>query len=73
MTHQDLCLVVGLVLVAFAVPAIFGAIADRRRPRVATVLVVAGGGLILYALNRQTYALTDIPAAFVRVLAYFVR
>ena len=73
MTSQDLYLVIGLVLVAFSIPSLLGAMADRRSPRVAALVIVVGGGLIALALSRQSYGLTDIPEAFVRVVAHFLR
>ncbi len=75
MTPQDLSLVVGLVLVVFAVPSIMGAMSNRRTPRAAAIAIVVGGGLILYAVGQTPggYDLADIPNAFVRVVNHFLR
>ena len=74
MLTQDLLLVVGLVIAVFAVPSIFGAIANRRSPRVAAIAVVVGGGLsgLAYSQRPGGYALEDIPQAFIRVVAYLI-
>ncbi|WP_172299093.1 hypothetical protein [Pseudoruegeria sp. HB172150] len=73
MTTADLYLVVGLILIAFAVPSILGAFADRRAPRAAAIVLLIGGGLFALAMNQRPYTLQEIPGAFVRVVAYFVR
>ena len=73
MTQQDLYLVIGIVLIAFSIPAILGALADGRAPRVAAIVVILGGGLLAYAFSQRPYTLDEIPEAFVRVLAHFIR
>lgn len=75
MLTQDLLLVVGIIVAGFALPSIFGAIADRRSPRVAAIAVLVGGTLILLAFNQKPggYALKEIPEAFVRVVAHYIR
>lgn len=73
MSQQDLYLVIGILIVGFSIPSMLGAMAERRSPRVAMILIVIGGGLVLLALSQQTYGWTDVPEAFVRVVAYFVR
>ncbi len=72
---QDIYLVIGILVVGFSIPSMFGALADRRSPRAATILIVIGGSLILLALSQKPggYDLEDIPRAFIRVLAYFFR
>ncbi len=73
MSAQDLYLVLGIAICAFSIPSFIGALADRRSPRVALVVIVIGGALIALALSQQSYTLEDVPEAFVRVVAYFVR
>lgn len=72
--QSDLSLVVGLVLAVFAVPSIVSSLSDGRAPRVAIITVLVAGGLVLYALqsNPGGYALTDVPEAFVRVVAQII-
>ena len=72
---QDIYLVIGILLIGFSIPSMFGALADRRSPRVAAVVIVVGGCLILLALSQKPggYPLDDIPRAFIRVLAYVFR
>ncbi|MDJ0630561.1 MAG: hypothetical protein QNJ44_20050 [Rhodobacter sp.] len=71
---QDLLLVIGLIIAAFAIPSIMGAIADRRSPRTAAIAVMIGGGLIILAYTQRPggYTLEEIPEAFVRVVAHFI-
>jgi len=75
MLTQDLFLVVGIVIAGFAIPSILGALSERRSPRAAAVAIMIGGALILLAISQKPggYSLTDIPDAFVRVVAYFIR
>lgn len=73
MSQQDLYLVIGILVCGFSVPAVLGAMADRRSPWVALVIIAIGGFLVILALSQQTYPLEDIPEAFVRVLAHFIR
>lgn len=75
MLMQDLFLVIGIILSGLAVPAILGAMADRRSPRVAAIVIMVGGSLILLALSQKPggYTFREVPAAFVRVVAYFSR
>jgi len=71
----DQMLVLGIVLAVFSVPAILSAMSDSRSPRVAPVILVAGLALVVWAFVKKPggYALTDIPEAFIRVLAEMVR
>lgn len=75
MLAQDPILVVGIVLLALSIPSILGAMADRRSPRAATIVILIGGSLILFAISQKPggYALAEVPEAFVRVLAYIIR
>mgnify|MGYP006001089679 CR=1 FL=1 len=75
MLTQDLLLVIGIVVVALSIPSIMGALAERRSPRTAAVAVLVGGSLILLAISQKPggYTLEEVPQAFVRVVAYFIR
>ncbi len=72
---QGIYLVIGILMVGFSIPSMFGALADRRSPRAAAIVIMIGGSLILLALSQKPggYDLEDIPRAFIRVLAYFFR
>lgn len=75
MYSQDLYLVIGIVLLGFSIPSVLGALADRRAPRVAAITVLVGGSLILLALSQKPggYGLREIPEAFIRVVAHYIR
>ena len=66
---------VGVILAGLSLPSVFGAMADRRSPRVALLVIAIGAGLIALAVSQAPgrYTFAEIPHAFVRVLAYFVR
>ncbi len=75
MLSQDLLLVIGIVVLGFSVPSIFGALAEKRPPRVASIAVLIGGTLILLAYSQKPggYPLREIPEAFIRVVAHYIR
>lgn len=70
----DLIFILGLVIGVFAVPAVVSALLDGRVPRVASVVLVIGGGMVAYAVSKTPsgYALGDIPDVFVRVVARYL-
>jgi hypothetical protein len=69
--QYDLYLVIGLVIVGFAIPSMVSAYAESRAPRAAAIVLLIGGGLVTYAVTQspEGYRLEDIPHAFVRVIA----
>ncbi|MDJ1015695.1 MAG: hypothetical protein QNJ35_04210 [Paracoccaceae bacterium] len=69
--NTDVILVVGIVVLSLAFPAILGAFAHGRPLRGAAFAVVVGGGLILYAnaKNPVGYSIQEIPSLFMRVLS----
>ncbi|MGD9916741.1 MAG: hypothetical protein AB7U46_01895 [Paenirhodobacter sp.] len=71
MLDSDQFLVLGIIVAAFAIPAVISAFSDSRPPRAAALAVLVGGGLILLAfLSRPGgYTPAEIPEAFARVLA----
>ncbi len=71
----DLILVIGIVLGIFSIPAIVSAFSDRRPPRVAALVLVAAGCLVIWALQKKPsgYSLNDVPATFVRVVGQVIR
>lgn len=68
---SDLFLVMGVIVAAFAVPAVISAFSDSRPPRAAAIAVLVGGGLILLAFVTKPggYSPGQIPEVFARVLA----
>jgi hypothetical protein len=66
----DLALVGGLVLVLLALPALVAAWSDRRRPVLASVLLLGGAALVGVALwlDPRGSAPRDIPAIVLGVL-----
>lgn len=69
--NPDILLIGGLTVACLSIPSIISAYADRRSPRIAMVMLLFGGGLVLLALRSQPggYALADVPEALLRVLA----
>jgi len=72
---NDLYLVIGIVVLALAIPSVLGALLDHRAPRVPAIMILIGGGLVTLAVTQQPggYTLEDIPNAFVRVIGQFIR
>ncbi|MBO9466907.1 hypothetical protein TRP8649_00994 [Pelagimonas phthalicica] len=69
----DTTLIAGLVMAVFSLPAIISAFSDGRTPRVAAIVMVIAGGLVIYALNTKQggYRMQDIPEVFFQVVAKF--
>ncbi|MBT9245617.1 hypothetical protein KM031_11805 [Gemmobacter fulvus] len=67
---SDLYLVIGLILGVLAVPSMLSAFSEGRAPRVAAILVLIAGVLIVLAMTRKPggYEVRDIPNAFFRVI-----
>ena len=70
----DLILIIGIVLGVFSVPSIMSAISEGRAPRVAAFTIIAGGGMIVWAIqnNPGGYAINEIPDVFVKVVARYL-
>lgn len=72
--NSDLFLVIGLILGVFAIPSIVSSFSDQRAPRVAALVLISAGCLVVYAIQKKPggYSLNDVPAAFVRVVGSFM-
>ncbi|WP_298676349.1 hypothetical protein [uncultured Lentibacter sp.] len=70
----DLYLVVGLVLSVFAVPSVVSALSENRTPRIAALVVMLGGGLVVWAVTSKAggYSLDEIPDVIVSVFARYL-
>ncbi len=70
---SDLLLVLGLGLAMLAIPSVLSAFSDRRAPRASMITILIAGGLIVYAVRTHPggYALEDIPAAVMHVIARY--
>jgi len=70
----ELALVLGVVICGFAVPAILSSISEGRPPRASAFTILIGGGLLLYAISVQPggFQFSDIPNAFVSVIARYM-
>ncbi|WP_417207432.1 hypothetical protein [Antarctobacter sp.] len=68
--QPDVMLVAGMGLVVLSLPAILSAWADRRAPRIGTLLLLGGGGLILWSVRSKEggYAWADLPDVFYGVV-----
>ena len=66
----DLYLVVGMVMAVLAIPAIIAAFADGRAPRIAAIVLIASGGLMVWAINQKEggYSVRELPTVFYRVV-----
>ena len=67
----DLMFVIGAVVLALSIPAIFAAFADGRPPRVAAIALLVGGILVVIALRRIPggIEIAEVPHIFLRVIA----
>ena len=71
---SDIWLVAGVLLLLLALVGLFSAFAERRAGRLALLGMLLGGGMIVYAqrISPEGYGLSDVPDAFIRVIALFV-
>ena len=72
--NPDLPFVIGIVLAVLALPALFSALADGRRPRRAAIMAGSACVLVVWAILSRPggYTVRDIPEAFIRVIAAHV-
>lgn len=70
----DLFLVVGLVAGAFSMVSLISAFTDGRLPRLSAVLIIIATVLIALAISKKPggYGWSDVPDAFIRVVARVV-
>lgn len=70
----DIAFALGLVLAVLSVPPMIGAFVEGRAPRVASVVVLVAGGLIVASLSLHPggYRVDEIPDAFFTGLARLV-
>jgi len=70
----DLIFVLGCVLAVLSIPAIVSAFADGRRPRVAALTILIGGGMIIYAMTERpgAYTLETLPDIFAQVVSQVI-
>lgn len=71
---SDLIFIIGLILAAFSVPPILGALFEGRAPRAAAIVIMVGGGLIALAASQKPggYTINEIPDVFVRVVGKYI-
>ncbi|WP_114965762.1 hypothetical protein [Alkalilacustris brevis] len=69
--QTDFFLVAGILLALLGFPSLLSAFSESRAPRLAMILFMAGGILIVLAVTGRPggYAMADIPEAFLRVIA----
>jgi len=71
---NDLFLVIGLILGGFSIPSMVSAISDGRAPRVATIVVVMSGAMVVYAISNKPggYKVNEIPQIFIDVVGRYI-
>jgi len=71
----DLYLLIGTVILIFAIPSVVSAISQGRAPRAAAIMFLIGGGLAAAAVTQKPggYTLTEIPQIFANLIAQYLR
>ncbi|MFD1511463.1 hypothetical protein [Lacimonas salitolerans] len=71
---SDLIFILGLIFGVLAIPSIVSAFSERRAPRVASLVLMAGGVMVVWAIQNKPggYQIEDIPDVLVRVVARFI-
>ncbi|WP_292023675.1 hypothetical protein [Maritimibacter sp. UBA3975] len=69
----DLYMVIGVIILALAIPSAMSAWIDKRAPRISALLILGGGGLIIYAVRAKPggYRWAEVPEAFVTVVGHY--
>lgn len=69
----DLYMSIGITILALAIPSALSAWIDARAPRVSALLILVGGGMMVYAERTKPggYALGDIPTSFITVIGHY--
>ncbi|WP_083098537.1 hypothetical protein [Pseudophaeobacter leonis] len=67
---SDLALILGIFLGCLSIPSILSAYSESRPPRLSALLLLSGGGLVVYAMMLRPggYRLEQIPDVFFSVL-----
>jgi hypothetical protein len=70
----DLALTLGMVIGAFAIPALVSSYSDRRAPRISMLMILTAGAMILYALMAKPggYSFAQLPDVIFGVFARFM-
>ena len=69
----DTTLIAGRVLAVLSLPAVFSAFADGRTPRIAAIVMIIAGGMVVFALSTKPggYRMHEIPQVFFQVVGKF--
>jgi hypothetical protein len=69
-TATDVYLVVGITLAVLSIPSFLSAWSSDRSPRVAAIMTMVAGVLLVLALTGRPggYRLTEVPDVFIRVI-----
>ncbi len=72
--QSDIFLVIGLVLGALAFPSLLNAYSQSRFPRLALLMFLGASVSVIIAFNTRPggYTFSDIPEAFIRVIALVI-
>lgn len=73
--QADLIMVIGVMIIFFAVPAFVSAWSEKEAPRFAALFAFIGAALCFYATTVKPggFPLSDVPMAFVNVVAQILR
>lgn len=71
---SDLALVLGVIIGLMSIPSILSAMTDGRAPRASALTILIAGLLIIFAIQTHPggYQISDVPHAFVVVVARFM-
>lgn len=70
----DLALILGLIIGGFTFPSIVSSITGGRAPRIAMIMILLAGSLVLYALLAHPggYRIDQLPDVFFGVIGRFI-
>ncbi|MHA7852287.1 hypothetical protein [Roseovarius sp.] len=70
----DLALILGLVLIVLSIPSMVAALSDGHAPRVAAIILIAGGAMVVWAITTKPggYTIHDVPDTFIKVVGRYL-
>ncbi len=70
----DLTLVIGALIGVFSLPTIVSAFAERRAPKIAFLILMAGVGMVYWAVSQNPgeYSILGFPDLLIEVIARYI-
>jgi hypothetical protein len=70
----DMAMAIGTVLGVLSIPSLLSAMSEGRAPKVVGLLLIAAGGLVIWALATRPggYSLAELPGLIIDMIARII-